>query len=169
VLSNHGDPVRLKAIDYPGRVSLPIHSAVTYDLDLLVPLKGLEEVFVEIVLAPGDQDGPSASRFPWLRVRHVRYRNQSAANLEPDRCPTKLTTSVLRRTSHHFEMSRACRELSGPKSQVRSDAAGSSRDPPRPALPVARRRLWRFSARPALSANVSETVTSWGFNVEGEP
>ena len=108
MLSNHGDPVRLKAIDYPGRVSLPIHSAVTNDLDLLVPLKGPEEVFVEIVLAPGDQDGPSASRFSWLRVRHVRYRNQSDANLEPDREPTKLTTSVPRLTSHHFEMSRAC-------------------------------------------------------------
>ena len=85
MLSNHGDPVRFKAIHYPGRVSLRIHSAVTYDLDLLVPLKGLEEVFVEIVLAPRDQDGPSANRFSRLRVKHVRYRNQSDANLEPVR------------------------------------------------------------------------------------
>jgi hypothetical protein len=85
VLSNHGNPVSLKAIAYPGQVSSPIHSAVTYDLDRLVPLKGLAEVFVEIVQAPGDQDDPSGSRVSCLRVRHVRYRNQNEAKLEPDR------------------------------------------------------------------------------------
>ena len=85
VLSNHGNPVRLKAIAYPGKVSSPVHSAVKYDLNILVPLKGLEEMFVEIVQAPGDQDDPSGSRFSCLRVRQVRYRNQNEANLEPDR------------------------------------------------------------------------------------
>jgi hypothetical protein len=84
VPSNYGDPMRSKAIDHPGGVSLPIHSTVTYNLDLLVPIKGLEEVFVEVVLVPGDQDGPSTSSLPWLHVRHVRYWAQSAAKLEPD-------------------------------------------------------------------------------------
>ncbi len=84
MLSNRDNPVRLKAIAYPGRVSSTIHSAVTYDLDSIVPLKGPEEVFVEIIQAPGDQDDPSASRFSSLRVRHMLYQRQADASLEPD-------------------------------------------------------------------------------------
>ncbi len=91
--SNHGNPVPLKAIDYPGRVSIPVGPTVTYDLDFLVPLKDLEEVLVEIVMAPGDQDGPSTSRLQWLRFRHVLPRNESVAHAVPARIGTTSASS----------------------------------------------------------------------------